>query len=312
MPKKQVGWRIIKPIFKIIATLLFIYLISIHIDYAKLRTAIGQVHVPYLLLALALTPVIILCKILKWYLLISGLEIKENKFRVATKSFLIGLAFAFVTPFASGELARGFFINFTSRIKLLELTIRDKIYDFLSLMVYVVGGLCLIVNTLWLVLCLVFAILLLLCLLFFLNPLISKYVFSVVAYFGKNHSFENKDLNVNKHLTHQQNCLYVFINLFGFFIFFIQQALILYAFLGWIGRYYTVLPIVTFSTILPITIGGFGIREWTAVILLQRFNISAEVALNATLTHQMIVMVIPSIIGFILLLKNRPLVKDSY
>jgi len=56
-------------------------------------------------------------------------------------------------------------------------------------------------------------------------------------------------------------------------------------------------PLITLSTILPITVGGLGIREGTAIILLGRYNIPEAVAFNTFFLHFVIANVLAGILG---------------
>jgi uncharacterized membrane protein YbhN (UPF0104 family) len=57
------------------------------------------------------------------------------------------------------------------------------------------------------------------------------------------------------------------------------------------------LPIPTLSTILPYAIGGLGIRELTAGLLLQPFGVSPATAASGYLAHFVLIMVIPGTLG---------------
>ena len=66
---------------------------------------------------------------------------------------------------------------------------------------------------------------------------------------------------------------------------------------GWIGPAQN-FPIITLSTIVPIAVGGVGIREWTAVLLLlQQFDVSESASFNAFLTHFIVVTLLPALAG---------------
>ena len=56
-------------------------------------------------------------------------------------------------------------------------------------------------------------------------------------------------------------------------------------------------PIITLSTILPIAIGGVGIREWTAILLLRRFGVPESAAFNTFFVHFVVVQLLPALAG---------------
>jgi len=56
-------------------------------------------------------------------------------------------------------------------------------------------------------------------------------------------------------------------------------------------------PLITLSTIIPVTIGGLGIREWAAALLLKQFDIPEAVAVNTFFMHFILINFIPALIG---------------
>jgi uncharacterized membrane protein YbhN (UPF0104 family) len=88
------------------------------------------------------------------------------------------------------------------------------------------------------------------------------------------------------------------LSLIGFTIFYLQAFVLLRAF--WPQATWAVVPyfpIITLSTILPIAIGGVGIREWTAILLLRQFGVTESVAFNAFFVHFVVVQLLPAIAG---------------
>ncbi len=64
-------------------------------------------------------------------------------------------------------------------------------------------------------------------------------------------------------------------------------------------------PVITLSTILPITIGGLGVREGTAIYFLKRYQIPEAVAFNTFFTHFVIANVLAGLLGAIIFLVSR-------
>ncbi|MDP2719205.1 MAG: hypothetical protein Q8P44_05145, partial [Dehalococcoidia bacterium] len=57
------------------------------------------------------------------------------------------------------------------------------------------------------------------------------------------------------------------------------------------------LPLVTLSNVVPVTVGGLGIREGLAALLLPAAGISAEVAATAFFTTFLLSIVLPGVVG---------------
>jgi uncharacterized protein (TIRG00374 family) len=257
-------------------------------------------------LSLAFTPAVIGIKTLRWQLLIGPEE--DFPFSEALRSYLAGLALAVVTPLAAGEAGRGLFVQGGKGAELTGKVIIDKLVDLFSVTLFASGGLLLsgvaAARTAGLVL------------------LLGVVVAAGVAVLG--FRLWGKGLTSGKHSwlsrfqlpsimagmasTRTSRLIFNFLlSLFGFSVFYAQAFVILKAF--WMASSREVVPyfpIITLSTILPIAIGGVGIREWTAVLLLRRFDIPEAVAFNAFFSHFVVVQLIPSLVGAYVIATFQP------
>jgi hypothetical protein len=104
----------------------------------------------------------------------------------------------------------------------------------------------------------------------------------------------------------------VCLSILGFVVFYSQAFVMLRAF--WPTASWEVVPyfpIITLSTILPIGIGGVGVREWTAVLLLRQFAIPEAVAFNTFFSHFVIVQVLPFLVGAYVIATFRPMPTEN-
>jgi uncharacterized protein (TIRG00374 family) len=62
---------------------------------------------------------------------------------------------------------------------------------------------------------------------------------------------------------------------------------------------------VTISTLLPVTIGGLGIREGAFVVILSHYNVAPAVAVVISLSGFIVKIVVPSMIGLVLSFKEK-------
>ena len=95
-----------------------------------------------------------------------------------------------------------------------------------------------------------------------------------------------------------QLALNMALSLVGFIIFYSQAFVLMRAF--WAEASWTVVPyfpIITLSTILPVAVGGVGIREWTAILLLRQFGVTDSVAFNTFFAHFVVVQLLPAFAG---------------
>lgn len=257
-------------------------------------------------LSLVFTPVVIGIKTLRWWLLV-GPEANFSYFE-ALRSYLAGLALAVVTPLAAGEAGRGLFVRNGNRAELTGKVIIDKLVDLTSVTIFASGGLLLVespsAHSVGLVL------------------LLGIVLAALASYLGfrllggrltREHRLWLERFNLSSivlgiaSIPMWRLIVNILLSFIGFMVFYSQAFVILRAF--WRASSWEVVPyfpIITLSTILPIAIGGVGVREWTAVLLLRRFGIPAAVAFNAFFSHFVVVQLLPSLLGAYVIATFRP------
>ena len=256
-------------------------------------------------LALLVTPVVIGLKIWRWLLLARTVDIN---FSVpdAARSYLVGLALATVTPLAAGEAMRGMFVKGGNRAQLTGKTILDKFIDLATLGFFAGVGLLFIDATeqrlIGALLCLGFAAFVFA--LFVLTPKFAGRLDHLDGIWAKLRIPQVADAVL--HTPRSQLMKTILISLSGFCIYYLQVMIVVRAFLpGASFELMVYFPVITLSTILPIGVGGTGVREATAVVLLGLFGVSKAVAFNSFFIHFIIVQGIPSILGAFFLASAR-------
>ncbi|HSH01208.1 MAG TPA: lysylphosphatidylglycerol synthase transmembrane domain-containing protein [Anaerolineae bacterium] len=286
-------WQLtIQIITSIILVGLIFYIVKPYAIWQTLRNA----NFILLLLSLPITLIIIGLKSTRWWLLTNSIQ--SVPFTTAIYSFLIGLALATITPLAAGEAGRAFFIPSIEKSSLTGKFLLDKLVDLSAVFLFSSIGLAFISNnpilnwiSLLLIILLISSWLLMYKLVSKLRMILNKYVV-----------WADKLFKALENTTIKQLLINVVLAFISFVFFYGQLFLILQAL--WPTTTWSALivfPIITLSTILPLAIGGVGIREWSAIILLSEFGIPHEVAVTATFTHFIIVQFIPAILGAILL-----------
>jgi uncharacterized protein (TIRG00374 family) len=262
-------------------------------------------------LSLVFTPVVIGLKALRWQLLVGR---RPNfSYFAALRSYLAGLVLATVTPVAAGEVGRGLFVQRANRAELTGKVIIDKLTDLASLTVFAGGGLLLsgspparaagLVLLIGVVLAAALA-------------LLARKVAQGNAAWRRwpwLERFRIADiLNGMAAIRPAQLAVNVCLSTLGFVVFYSQAFVMLKAF--WATAAWEVVPyfpIITLSTILPIGIGGVGVREWTAVLLLRQFAIPEAVAFNTFFSHFVVVQVLPSLVGAYVIATFRPIPTEN-
>jgi len=241
-----------------------------------------------------ITPLVIFLKAVRWHLLASS-QIEDVRFRSSLRSYLAGLSLAVVTPLSSGELARGVLLGKGRGLELTGLTLLDKVLDLAVVGAYGLVGLGLALGgPLRLPLC---ALGVLMPLLWGISPRLLASAVRRAARWRERESARALTTLCTA-LTSRIRWMCVLVALLNFGVYFAQMGLMLWAFAGpYDVRAASMLPFVTLCTIIPYAVGGLGVRELAAGLLLDRFAIDKGAASAAVFAHFVIVTVLPGLIG---------------
>ena len=249
-------------------------------------------------LAVFIKPLTDTLKIRKWQLLAQK-QLPSFSFWQALRSFYIGIALAVVTPFAIGELGRGAFASEKDRTELAGLVLFDKVLDLGTVALYSSVGLAVLYDQPLIALAVLIAYF---CIIAFIHRIVAA--FEALNYFGFGQApFVQRFASSVKSIDPKLALRVAGLSL-GYFVLFYLQAAIIMAAYGESFPLEAVLlfPIITLSTILPITIGGVGIREGTAILLLQRYHVPEAVAFNTFFLHFIVANVLAGLLGAVLFL----------
>jgi uncharacterized membrane protein YbhN (UPF0104 family) len=295
----------VRKIFAYVSTAVLLGLILWWAEPATIWESLQAANLGVLGLALLITPVVIGLKIWRWLLLARTVD-PEFSIPDAARSYLVGLALATVTPLAAGEAMRGMFVKGGNRAQLTGKTILDKFIDLASLSLFAGVGLLFIDGSLkrgiGALLCLVFVGFVFA--LFVVTPRLAGKLDHLSGIWAKLRIPQVADAVL--HTPASQLLRTILISLVGFCVYYVQVMIVMRAFLPTASLELMVyFPIITLSTILPIGVGGTGVRETVAVILLSTFGVSKAVAFNSFFIHFIIVQGIPAILGAVLLASAR-------
>jgi uncharacterized protein (TIRG00374 family) len=277
---------------KLLITILCFALMFKFIGFSNLAAAFRQASIPVILLALCMTPVCLAVKIYRWFLLARSVDTSIS-YRQAATSYLAGLCLAVITPFATGELARGLY--FQHRAELTGKVFIDKLVDLTVVALFTVSGIAFATGYLQVKIISLLALVVMLSI-WFLRSVVSDICtrLSQSFHLGFLEKTGKAFMEIETKLL-----LKIFSLAFIFFgLFYLQAFILLHAFQpGPPAKAVLFFPLITLSTIIPVTIGGLGIREWAAAFLLVPLGISNAVAVNTFFMHFIIINFIPGLAG---------------
>lgn len=277
---------------KLLITILCFALMFTFIGFSNLAGTFRQASIPVILVSLCMTPVCLAVKIYRWFLLARSVDTSIS-YRQAATSYLAGLCLAVITPFATGELTRGLF--FQHHAELTGKVFIDKLVDLTVVALFTTAGIAFATGYLQVKIVAGIALAAML-VIWFLRPVVSN----VCTWLSRSVRLAFLEKTGKAFMEIETNLLLKIFGLaFLFFgLFYLQAFILLHAFQpDPPAKAVLFFPLITLSTIIPITIGGMGIREWAAAFLLDPLGISSAVAVNTFFMHFIIINVIPGLAG---------------
>lgn len=247
------------------------------IDLTRFAASINQGDFVHLFIGVLLGVVFNLVKFLKWHRLIQGSHFVARYWESA-KSYMIGNALGIITPMRAGDLGRALYFKSQDRARIMGYTIIDRLLDLTAVICFsVAGGVVLINGTFGCALAM-------LCILAFvivyspmqIRRLPKKVLSSTFLYekLGKLvHALDDLDMRLITGLF--------VLSFLSFFLIILQFYFVISAFENTVFlTVYLATPLVTLSSLIPISFMGLGVREGLSVYLFSMMGISPETAFS--------------------------------
>jgi len=313
---EKIKLKNIGKLFPIIGIIIFIYIIT-DIGIEKIGSAFSSIPLEYFLLALLLFIPRWLLSSYKWYF-ISKKQKMDFKLFFLSKIFLITLFLGSITPGAIGLHLRIYYLKTKSKASLEKCLTNSLIESGLSL---ITGLLIAFIGSIILIeLYPELPIIILPFFIFYLSVFIvllekrggSKLFNILIRPFIPERYKTSIDKSVEslyQDIPKLKDMLIPFlIDIIVWIFAAIQVYIIAQAFLINITFYEFILISiisVVISNILPISIGGLGIREGAFVFLLSKFGVQSEVAFVISISGFLVKILIPGLIGLVISFRKK-------
>jgi uncharacterized membrane protein YbhN (UPF0104 family) len=278
-------------------TAVLLALVLLRIQPQRVAAAVSSAHPAYLAAALALTVPFLYLKALRWYAMLRAAAV-EATFGEAVLSLLGGMGLALVTPARLGELVRVVYLRDPQKWKIGGLVMLDKGFDVLVLAALSAPGA-------WLLLGPPLGALFLLAALCGLAAVsfpgrLSAVLHRMSARVPLRSRLESAWGSLQS-LRPRSTALFLALTMLAFAVVMLQYAIILLSWRAWSASVVLLsVPLVILSNVLPITVGGLGVREGVAAFLLARYGVApSDAALAAFLSFAMNT-AIPGLVGAVL------------
>lgn len=284
-------------------TLLLLALVLWRAQPERLAAAAASTHPGYLLAALALTFPFLYLKALRWSYLLRAANVHVS-FGDAAISLIGGMGLALVTPARLGELVRAVYLRDAPRWKVGGLVLIDKGFDVLVLAALsIFGGWSLLGPAAGIALLLVTV--LGTAAVYLPSPL-SLLLHRVSTGLPLRSRLESSFSSLQS-LSPRTTTTCLVLTLAAFGIVLLQFGIVLLSWRSWsMAIVFLTFPLVVLSNVVPITIGGLGVREGLAAILLAHYGVSPAHAAVAAFLMFVMNTALPGVAGALLLPAARP------
>jgi hypothetical protein len=211
---------------------------------------------------------------------------------------MVGLGFSIVTPARAGELYRAKYYESVEKVSLASLVVIDRIIDLVAILLL---GIYFVIDQFGLY----YSIIMLLinsCIVFVVGNLFK--LRSLTARVGKSNwiwGFVSKVTGCFNVLRMRNVILFVGMSLVNWIFITLQFYIIM-------NMYQTLklkvviasLPVIQLTNLLPITIGGIGVRESLSILVMDVYEVPSQIAAVGAFSLYLIDVLIPGIAGLIL------------
>ena len=321
----KINNRVLKFIGRMVLSgAIFFYLLS-KIEFEVVRTTLASLKYKYILLALVPILIELILKSYKWQMLLKVKNIKVPFFEIFKIYYISSFIGMFLPSSLAIDLLRTYSLSryIKNTHDSVSTVFVDRLIGILSLVfVVLIGVLAVKTNfinsTIQLIITIIISIFLL-----FGGIILSRHVIVFIEWLLKKFRFSHKKIEKYTNLLHRiyesiidfkNNKIQVF-KVFLVSIFFqfnrvaISYAVALSFNLNISLKYWIIIvPLVTLATMLPLAIGGIGVREGAFVFFLSQLGVSISTAFLLSLTTFLLV-VVTSLPGFVLYLRYGLSVK---
>lgn len=284
-------------------SLLLLALVILKVHPERVGAALSSASPVYLLEALALTLIFLAVKSLRWYLMLRAAGVDASVGEAAT-SLLGGMGLALVTPARLGELVRVAYLRDGQKWKIGGLVMLDKGFDVLVLaglsiagawkllgplagIAFVAATICGLAAVYWPV-------------------MVSAALHRLSGGLPWRTRLEAAWSSLDS-LSRENTTTFIALTVLAFVVVLLQFGLILLSWRGWsFDVVFLTFPIVVLTNVLPVTIGGLGVREGAAALLLSHYGVSPADAALAAFLMFCINTALPGLVGALLLPPASP------
>ena len=293
---------------KVLVSGVLLYLIVLKIDWSQFASTVKKGNILYLSYGMLFGVIFNMIKFLRWHNLIKT-ENSVYTFWDASKSYMLGNSLGLVTPLRAGDLGRALYFIKDERPKIMGLTIIDRIMDITAVLTLSIGGSFYLINRGFGILVVLLAILSI-CVLYS-HKLLWIFLKKIIGD-GPIWQKVGKLIDMLKNLDPKTVSTALILSFLAFISVLFQFYYLVSAFEGTtLLAVCLVTPLITLSSIIPVSFMGLGVREGISIVLFSAFGITGATALSVAFLGFAMNNVFISIIGIVFLSESFLVKKNE-
>lgn len=283
---------------------LMLYLIA-KLDLRTIYETFTQMDLELLSLSLPFIALMYLIKAIKWQTLLNCINVQIPVKR-SLEIILIGNFYGALTPGRAGEVSRAFYLD-AENSRSIPTVVMDRIIDMICLLVLSVLSIAFFFKDRNLIYLMTPMIMLFIAGMFVITN--EKIVTLIFRVFSKNNEFKENYIKTIREITENKKAIfsvsaftlgYYLLNLFVYWIVIKSLNPALNSLLTFS------LPIVVVLGNFPISISGFGVREFVSVTIFKLLNESSAYGFSCSIVLYLLTTLLPAVFGFMLTLRKKP------
>ena len=282
---------------------LMLYLIS-KLDVNAIYEAFIQMDLALLSLSLPFIALMYLIKARKWQALLDCINVRIP-IRRSLEIILIGTFYGALTPGRAGEVSRAFYLD-AEKSRSIPTVIMDRVIDVICLLTLSVLSTALFFKDRSLIYLMILAVPLFISgIVITMNERIVSFAFMIFSQ-GKEYT-ENYMKTIREITGNKKVLLFTFSLTLGYYILnMIVYWIVIKSLSPALNNILTFsLPIIVILGNFPISISGFGVREFASVTIFQMLNENSAYGFTCPVVLYLLTSLSPALLGFLFTLRKK-------
>jgi uncharacterized protein (TIRG00374 family) len=282
---------------------LMLYLIS-KLDVNAIYEAFAQMDMALLSLSLPFIALMYLIKARKWQALLDCINV-QIPIRKSLEIILIGTFYGALTPGRAGEVSRAFYLD-AEKSRSIPTVIMDRVIDVICLLTLSVLSTALFFKDRNLIYLMILVVLLFICgIIITMNERTVSFAFKS---FSQGKEYTENYMKTIREITGNKKVLFFTFSLtFGYYILnLIVYWIVIKSLSPALNNILTFsLPIIVILGNFPISISGFGVREFASVTIFRMLNENSAYGFTCPVVLYILTSLSPALLGFLFTLRKK-------